>query len=58
MVALIFGRVICGVGAVGIYVGNMNLLSVLTTEAERPLYLSFVGLTWGLGTVLVVMANP
>ena len=51
MVALIFGRVICGVGAVGIYVRNMNLLSVLTTEAERPLYLSFAGLTWGLGTV-------
>lgn len=51
MTALIFGRTICGVGSVGIYVGTMNFLSVLTTEAERPLYLSFVGLTWGLGTV-------
>ena len=51
MTALIFRRIIYGVGAVGIYVGNMNLLSVLTTEAERPLYLSFVGLTWGLGTM-------
>lgn len=49
--ALIVGRVICGIGGVGIYVGAMNLLSALTTEAERPVYLSFVGLTWGLGTV-------
>ncbi|KAL9121279.1 MAG: hypothetical protein Q9187_002164 [Circinaria calcarea] len=51
MTVLILGRAICGVGGVGIYLGAMNLLSVLTTEAERPVYLSFVGLTWGLGTV-------
>ncbi|CAG8961583.1 hypothetical protein HYFRA_00006117 [Hymenoscyphus fraxineus] len=52
MTALIVGRVVCGIGGVGIYVGAMNLLSVLTTETERPMYLSFVGLTWGVGTVL------
>ena len=51
MTALIFGRVICGLGGVGIFVGGMNLLSVLTTEAERPMYLSIVGLSWGFGTV-------
>jgi MFS family permease len=51
MNALIFGRVICGFGGVGIYVGCMNILSVLTSEAERPLYLNFVGLTWGTSTV-------
>lgn len=52
MSALIVGRAMCGVGSAGIYIGAMNLLSVLTTEAERPVYLSYVGLTWGLGTVL------
>ena len=51
MTALIVGRAICGVGGACIYVGAINLLSVLTTEAERPVYLSFVGLMWGLGTV-------
>lgn len=53
MTALVFGRIICGVGGVGIFVGAMNLLSVLTTETERPMYLSIVGLTWGTGTVYV-----
>ncbi|EED14520.1 efflux pump antibiotic resistance protein, putative [Talaromyces stipitatus ATCC 10500] len=28
------------------------MVSTLTTEAERPLYLGFVGLTWGIGTIL------
>ncbi|MCJ1241388.1 hypothetical protein MMC14_009393 [Varicellaria rhodocarpa] len=49
---LIVGRAVCGVGSAGIYSGAMNLLSAFTTEAERPVYLSFVGLMWGLGTVL------
>ncbi|KAL8788073.1 MAG: hypothetical protein Q9195_007487 [Heterodermia aff. obscurata] len=51
MAALIVGRVICGLGGVGIFVGGMNLLSVLTTEAERPIYLNIVGLAWGFGTM-------
>ena len=51
MTALIFGRIINGLGGVGIYVGGVNLLSVLTSEAERPMYLSIVGLSWGFGTV-------
>ncbi|KAI1407129.1 major facilitator superfamily-domain-containing protein [Hypoxylon sp. FL1857] len=52
MTALIFGRIICGLGGANLYIGAMNLISVLTSEAERPLYLSMVGLTWGTGTVL------
>ena len=51
MNALIVGRAICGVGGMGLYLGTMNMMSNLTSEAERPIYLSFVGLTWGLGTV-------
>lgn len=30
----------------------MTLLSVNTTEHERPVYIGLTGLTWGLGTVL------
>ena len=51
MTALIVGRVICGLGGTGIYIGAMNLLSLLTSEAERPIYLGISGLTWGLGTM-------
>ena len=36
----------------GRYIGVMTLLSVTTTEHERPVYISLTGLTWGLGTVL------
>ncbi|KAI0543349.1 major facilitator superfamily-domain-containing protein [Xylaria curta] len=50
--ALIVGRAICGVGGGGIYIGAVNLLSVTTTTRERPLYINFIGLTWGTGTVL------
>lgn len=49
---LIGGRVICGIGGVGQYVGVMNFLPRLTTIEERPLYISAMGLTWGAGTVL------
>lgn len=30
----------------------MTLLSVNTTEHERPMYLGMTGMSWGLGTVL------
>ncbi|KAI0006814.1 major facilitator superfamily-domain-containing protein [Xylariaceae sp. FL0662B] len=52
MDAFIIGRAICGVGGGGVYMGAMNLLSVTTTSQERPLYISYIGLTWGTGTVL------
>lgn len=38
MNALIVGRVICGLGGGGMYTGVMVLLSVNTTEQERPSY--------------------
>lgn len=52
MDALIVGRCICGVGGAGLYVGVFTLVAATTTMAERPLYVSGTGLTWGLGTVL------
>jgi MFS family permease len=49
--ALIVGRTICGVGGMGIYLGTLNMVSTLTTEAERPMYIGFTGMTWGIGTM-------
>ncbi|KAF3061498.1 putative transporter C3H1.06c [Daldinia childiae] len=50
--ALIGGRAICGIGGMGIYLGTINMVSALTNDQERPMYLGFVGLTWGIGTIL------
>lgn len=52
MNVLIFGRALAGFGGVGLYCGVMTLLSVTTTEHERPQYIALTGITWGLGTVL------
>ena len=52
MNTLIGGRVLAGLGGSGMYVGVMTLLSITTSEHERPVYIGFTGLTWGLGTVL------
>jgi MFS family permease len=49
---MILGRAICGVSGSGLYVGVMSLIAVTTTMAERPLYISATGITWGLGVVL------
>jgi MFS family permease len=42
MNALIIGRVLAGMGGNGMYLGVMTLLSVNTSDRERPGYLSFV----------------
>lgn len=52
MNVMILGRAIAGVGGSGQYVGCMTLIAGTTTLAERPLYISLTGLSWGLGTVL------
>ncbi|KAL5120856.1 hypothetical protein ACEQ8H_001337 [Pleosporales sp. CAS-2024a] len=49
---MIVGRAICGASGSGLYVGVMSLIAVTTTMAERPLYISGTGITWGLGIVL------
>lgn len=51
MNAFIVGRAVCGVGAMGIYIGAMNILSIFTTLAERPKVIGYMSLMWGLGTV-------
>ena len=50
--AFIVGRALAGIGGTGMYMGIMTLLSVNTSEAERPRYLSLTGFWWGIGTVL------
>lgn len=52
MSAMIVGRVFLGMSGNGIYFGILTLLSVNTTDKERPAYLSLVGFVWGVGTVL------
>ncbi|KAM5343434.1 hypothetical protein ACJ41O_011971 [Fusarium nematophilum] len=50
--SFIVGRAIAGAGGCGMYMGLLTLLSVTTTNAERPKYLSLTGFIWGVGTVL------
>jgi MFS family permease len=50
--AIIAGRAIAGLGGSGIYVGTINIISTMTTPAERNNYLNHVGISWSLGTVL------
>ncbi|KAL7946936.1 MFS general substrate transporter [Trichoderma barbatum] len=52
MNALIIGRVIAGAGGAGIYLGSLNILTSLTSDRERPLYLAGTGVSWGVGSIL------
>ncbi|OJJ34594.1 hypothetical protein ASPWEDRAFT_113823 [Aspergillus wentii DTO 134E9] len=52
MNVLIGGRVVCGIGGVGQYIGVMNFIPRLTTLEERPRYIGLLGITYGGGTVL------
>lgn len=52
MNSMIVGRAIAGVGGCGIYVGSLTFLSVITTDKERPMYISLITPVWGIGTVL------
>lgn len=40
--AEIVGRVLAGAGGTGLFIGVLTLLSVNTSETERPIYLSLV----------------
>ncbi|CAG8976838.1 hypothetical protein HYALB_00009103 [Hymenoscyphus albidus] len=49
---LLIARAVAGLGGSGIYVGTLNILTAMTTPAERNQYLNFVGIAWSLGTIL------
>lgn len=40
--ALIVGRVITGIGGSARYFGTVTLLSIYTSEQERPMYIGFI----------------
>ncbi|KAI2628553.1 putative MFS drug efflux transporter [Hypoxylon sp. NC1633] len=50
--SFIIGRALAGVGGTGMYMGLLTILSVSTSESERPKYLGMMGFWWGIGTVL------
>lgn len=52
MNALIVGRALSGLGAIGTYMGAMTTLTVVTTIKERPLYFSFITFAYGAGTLV------
>ena len=58
MNTLIVGRAIGGVGGNGLYLGAMDLVCAFTSLQERPIYLSFFGITWGIGTLQARMPIP
>ncbi|KAL4884617.1 hypothetical protein BJY04DRAFT_215080 [Aspergillus karnatakaensis] len=47
MDTLIVGRVLCGIGGSGLYIGVMTFLAETTTLPGRPMYVAATGLTWG-----------
>lgn len=51
-VALIVGRAIAGVGAAGISVGGTSIVAFSTPPKTRPILMGFIGLTYGLASVL------
>ena len=52
MDALIVGRAIAGIGAIGIYIGVLAIISENITDKERPTYIGLAGAMWGLASVL------
>jgi MFS family permease len=54
MDALIVGRVIAGIGGGGMYLGNLNLITLNTSLRERSVYMGGIGIVWGAGTIFGV----
>ncbi|ETS81935.1 hypothetical protein PFICI_06937 [Pestalotiopsis fici W106-1] len=52
MDALIVGRVWAGAGGAGMYLGNINMLQLLTTPSERSVYMAGAILVYGTGVIL------
>ncbi|PGG98770.1 hypothetical protein GX51_06629 [Blastomyces parvus] len=52
MNSIIVGRVWAGAGGAGMYLGNLNLITMMTTAHEQPFYIGLVGLVYGGGCIL------
>ncbi|KAJ0107293.1 hypothetical protein J7T55_015758 [Diaporthe amygdali] len=52
MQAMIVGRVWAGVGGAGMYLGTLNLVTVLSVPKEQPFYIALTGFSYGSGCIL------
>lgn len=52
MNAMIIGRVLTGVGGAATYCGCLTYITVLTSEQERPLYMSGIAVMYSVGSVI------
>ncbi|KAI9716993.1 MAG: hypothetical protein M1828_007458 [Chrysothrix sp. TS-e1954] len=48
----IAGKVISGTGGSGAYLGSISILSALTSSKEKSRYFSYIGVMWGMGTII------
>ncbi|EKV04832.1 MFS transporter, putative [Penicillium digitatum] len=52
MNAIIVGRVWAGARGAGMYLGNLNLSTILTIPTKQPVYVGLFGLIYGTGCIL------
>ena len=52
------GKVIVGIGSSGTYISVINIITALTSAKEQGQYFSYIGFTWGLGTMSVCFFFP
>ncbi|KAJ3351185.1 hypothetical protein HDU83_009101 [Entophlyctis luteolus] len=52
MIMLIVSRAIAGIGASGIFSVSMIIIGDLTSDRDRPTYLSLIGATYGLASII------
>ncbi|KAL8917608.1 MAG: hypothetical protein Q9172_005771 [Xanthocarpia lactea] len=52
MNAMIIGRVWAGAGGAGVYLGTLNLVTVMSTPKEQPFYVGLTGVSYGTGCIL------
>ncbi|PLB54585.1 MFS general substrate transporter [Aspergillus steynii IBT 23096] len=52
MNAIIVGRVWAGAGGAGMYLGTLNLVTIMSTPQEQPFYIGMTGFVYGSGCIL------
>ncbi|KAL4940536.1 major facilitator superfamily domain-containing protein [Aspergillus oleicola] len=52
MTAIIVGRVWAGAGEAGMYLGTLNLVTIMSTPKEQPSYVGMMGFVYGSGCIL------
>ncbi|KAL4934218.1 MFS general substrate transporter [Aspergillus undulatus] len=52
MNAIIVGRVWAGAGGAGMYLGTLNLVTIMSTPKEQPFYVGMTGFVYGSGCIL------